>query len=73
MYELRLNNLSVRVKRQEVTLFDVFGDVSDAEIENVIAYLVYEGFLNQKKEVDVFVKSKSIIPARARKTSQKKD
>jgi len=72
MYVVRLNNVNIQVKGQNVFIYDVFGDTSEPELHAMITYLVDEGFVNPKKDVNVFIKAQSFIPAERRKDGKKK-
>jgi hypothetical protein len=61
MYEIRLNNVNIHIKGQNVFIFDVFGDMSSSEIEIILSYIAEEGFIDSEKEINVFVKSKSFL------------
>jgi hypothetical protein len=71
MYEVRLNDVTIQVKKQNILIYDIFGDMSDEETDVIIAYLADEGFIDVEKEIHVFVKYKSFIQPQ-KKERQKK-
>lgn len=73
MHTIRLNNVPISVRGQTVTLLDVFGDLSEVEISNIISYLLEEGFVNSKKELNVVIKSESFLSSKKKKESKKKN
>ena len=72
MYVVRLNNVTIKIREQNVFVFNVFGDMGEKEIHVILFYLVEEGFLDPEKEVHVFTKRKSSINSSIKKEDKKK-
>lgn len=73
MYVVCLNDVTIKVKRQDIFLLDVFGDMSGKEIESMKRYLISEGFVNPNKKINVFIQSKSFLPRENKQEDKKKD
>lgn len=72
MYAVRLNGLTIHVKKQNIYIYDFFDDACDAEIAVILDYLVEEGFIDPEKEVNVIVKHQSILQC-IKKASKRKN
>ena len=68
---VKLCDVTVQIKGQNVFILDSFNDVRSKEVNNIISYLVDEGFLNSKKEISVTVKPKPLF-AYVKKENKKK-
>lgn len=73
MYLVRLNDITIKIDQQNVYVFDIFHDLSDAEIRVILKYLAEEGFLRARSKVNVFVQNKPFLPNRHKKESKKKN
>lgn len=50
MYKLiRINDLSIKVKGNNVYINDIFDDITNKEIEVIVTYLEREGFINSNE------------------------
>ena len=61
MHVLKINNILIKVNKQAVFIFDVFGDVSLLEKNYILAYLHAEGFIDIKKQPHVITKTKNFL------------
>ncbi len=72
MYSVRLNDVTIEVRKQDILILNIFNDVSEEEVSYIKSYLIKEGFVSTKKEINVFIKSKSFI-SKGRKEEDKKE
>lgn len=73
MYVVRLNDVTIQIKGQNVFVLDVFGDMGKREVHVIVDYLVKEGFLTPDDEINVFVKSKPFLSIAPQKEDTAKD
>ncbi len=55
MYLVRLNNVKIFINGKKVCVEDKFGDISDPEVSKMVDYLIAEGFLPSKGNIDVLI------------------
>ena len=72
MYLVRLNDVTIKVSGQKISIFDVFEDMSPEEENVIISYLVDEGFINPKKEIYVYIESRPFLQSPSRKKARQK-
>ncbi len=54
---VRLNDTTIHIRGQNVTIDDTFDDMTEKEANKIVGYLVKEGFLKADKDVNVTLKS----------------
>jgi len=61
MYKsIRINDLSIKVKGNNVYINDIFDDITNKEIEVIVTYLEREGFIDSN-EINVHIRESRII------------
>lgn len=56
MTVVRLNDVSISIKKRTAFIHDIFNDVSQEEIECIKKYLIAEGFISEKTKIYITAK-----------------
>ena len=57
--QLRLNDVKISVKGNKITINYRFDDISEKERELFVKYLIAEGFIKNKHDINIFIQSAS--------------